>query len=105
MQRQVRVLRLATAAALVAATGAGCAADGTTTVAPAATTTTAPAADGSDGGTDTPGPSSTPSPSTTTGGSSVPSALQFSAPGVGGTTIDFAQYAGTPVVLWFWAPG
>ena len=34
----------------------------------------------------------------------VPAALQFSAPKVGGGTIDFAQYAGRPVVLWFWAP-
>ena len=30
--------------------------------------------------------------------------LAFTAPLVGGGTIDLAQYAGTPVLLWFWAP-
>ncbi len=35
---------------------------------------------------------------------SAPSALQFSAPAVGGGAIDFTQFAGKPVVLWFWAP-
>ena len=34
----------------------------------------------------------------------VPDALAFSAPTVGGGTIDLAQYAGTPLLLWFWAP-
>lgn len=33
-----------------------------------------------------------------------PAALQFSAPAVGGGSIDFTQYAGQTVVLWFWAP-
>ena len=33
-----------------------------------------------------------------------PAALQFSAPLVGGGTIDFSQYAGQTVALWFWAP-
>ena len=35
---------------------------------------------------------------------SAPAALQFSAPSVGGGEIDFTQFAGKPVVLWFWAP-
>ena len=35
---------------------------------------------------------------------SVPDSLAFTAPRVGGGTIDLAQYAGTPVLLWFWAP-
>jgi hypothetical protein len=35
---------------------------------------------------------------------SAPAALQFSAPSVGGGAIDFTQFAGAPVVLWFWAP-
>lgn len=35
---------------------------------------------------------------------SVPDALQFSAPLVGGGTLDMAAYAGTTVALWFWAP-
>jgi hypothetical protein len=33
-----------------------------------------------------------------------PAALQFSAPSVGGGIIDFTQFAGKTVVLWFWAP-
>lgn len=31
-------------------------------------------------------------------------ALQFSAPLVGGGELDFRQFAGTTVALWFWAP-
>jgi len=31
--------------------------------------------------------------------------LAFRAPLVGGGTFDGAELAGTPVVLWFWAPG
>ena len=34
----------------------------------------------------------------------VPQSLAFSAPRVGGGTIDMAAYAGQPVLLWFWAP-
>jgi hypothetical protein len=34
----------------------------------------------------------------------VPQSLAFSAPEVGGGTIDMAAYAGQPVLLWFWAP-
>jgi len=34
----------------------------------------------------------------------VPQSLAFSAPRVGGGTIDMAAYAGKPVILWFWAP-
>ncbi|MEO7369525.1 MAG: hypothetical protein ABI949_05935 [Ilumatobacteraceae bacterium] len=34
----------------------------------------------------------------------VPQSLAFSAPRVGGGTIDLADYAGKPVLLWFWAP-
>ena len=34
----------------------------------------------------------------------VPQSLAFSAPQVGGGTIDMAAYAGQPVLLWFWAP-
>jgi hypothetical protein len=30
--------------------------------------------------------------------------LAFPAPLVGGGTLDFADYAGTPLLLWFWAP-
>lgn len=34
----------------------------------------------------------------------VPDSLAFSAPRVGGGAVDFAAYAGEPVLLWFWAP-
>jgi hypothetical protein len=34
----------------------------------------------------------------------VPASLAFSAPLVGGGSLDFSQYAGTPVLIWFWAP-
>lgn len=43
-------------------------------------------------------------PSVVIGSATAPSALQFSAPSVGGGAIDFTQFAGKPVVLWFWAP-
>jgi hypothetical protein len=47
-----------------------------------------------------PAVTSTTSPPT----AAVPETLAFTAPLVGGGTIDLAQYAGTPVLLWFWAP-
>jgi hypothetical protein len=34
----------------------------------------------------------------------VPQSLAFSAPRVGGGTVDLSDYAGKPVLLWFWAP-
>lgn len=34
----------------------------------------------------------------------VPAALQFTAPLVGGGEIELGEYAGRPVLLWFWAP-
>ena len=33
-----------------------------------------------------------------------PSALAFSAPTVGGDTLDLSSYAGETVAFWFWAP-
>jgi hypothetical protein len=39
-----------------------------------------------------------------TGTAAVPDTLAFSAPRVGGGTIDFSQFAGTPLLVWFWAP-
>jgi hypothetical protein len=41
-------------------------------------------------------------PSAATG--AVPQSLALSVPRVGGGTIDLADYAGKPVLLWFWAP-
>ena len=34
----------------------------------------------------------------------VPAALNFTAPLVGGGEIEMGQFAGRPVLLWFWAP-
>jgi hypothetical protein len=34
----------------------------------------------------------------------VPEALAFKAPLVGGGELNLADYAGKPVLLWFWAP-
>jgi hypothetical protein len=33
-----------------------------------------------------------------------PSALDFSAPTVGGETLDLRTYAGKSIAFWFWAP-
>lgn len=50
-------------------------------------------------------PSVAPStPPATAVGSAVPEALAFSAPAVGGGTIDVGAYAGRTVAFWFWAP-
>jgi hypothetical protein len=46
----------------------------------------------------------TPAATTATSTPVVPQSLAFTAPRVGGGTIDLADYAGTPVLLWFWAP-
>lgn len=34
----------------------------------------------------------------------VPEELRFSAPALGGGTIEGARYAGEDLVIWFWAP-
>lgn len=34
----------------------------------------------------------------------VPTALDFTAPLVDGTELDVRQFAGEPVVFWFWSP-
>lgn len=38
------------------------------------------------------------------GAATVPAALQFAAPLVGGGEIELGELAGRPVLLWFWAP-
>ena len=66
-----------------------------TTVAPASTAASADSGPvASEPGADTTAP-----PAAT-----APEALQFTAPLVGGGTIDFTQFAGRTVALWFWAP-
>jgi hypothetical protein len=42
-------------------------------------------------------------PSTPSTGA-IPDSLAFSASRVGGGTVNLADYAGKPVLLWFWAP-
>ena len=49
-------------------------------------------------------PPATASNGTVANAVSVPDVLAFSAPRVGGGTVDLADYAGKPVLLWFWAP-
>jgi hypothetical protein len=39
-----------------------------------------------------------------TGTGTAPESLQFTAPMVDGSTLDFRTLAGTTVALWFWAP-
>lgn len=57
-------------------------------------------------GRSTPGPTAAP----TTGAPPadadvrVPMELRFTAPALGGGTIDGADYAGSDLVVWFWAP-
>jgi len=55
-----------------------------------------------------PSPPAAPSPQPTSeapaGGPEVPRELRFSAPALGGGTIDGADYAGSDLVIWFWAP-
>ncbi len=67
------------------------------------------AALGACGDNSTTPPAAAPTPSvasavTVPGAASVADSLAFSAPRVGGGTINMADYAGKPVLLWFWAP-
>ncbi len=41
---------------------------------------------------------------TAPGPAAVPDSLAFAASRVGGGTVNLADYAGKPVLLWFWAP-
>ena len=84
-------------ASLAALALTACAADGSgsLTAAPSTAATTSAVVTDATGS----GPASSPAPA------SVPDSLRFTATGVGGGSIDMAQYAGRPLVLWFWAPG
>lgn len=79
------------------------------TAAAATTTAPSPATDptSTEVATVAPGTASTaPGESAPSSGRTVaaPEALRFTAPLVGGGTIDAAAYAGQPVLFWFWAP-
>lgn len=41
---------------------------------------------------------------TTLGAPEAPEVLRFAAPLLGGGSLDFTQYAGRTVAMWFWAP-
>ncbi|NNE12571.1 MAG: hypothetical protein HKN41_10065 [Ilumatobacter sp.] len=43
-------------------------------------------------------------PTSESSGAVVPAALDFSAPLLGGGSIELGALAGRPVLLWFWAP-
>ena len=45
-----------------------------------------------------------PAEETSPGGVDVPRALRFTAPALGGGTIDGADFAGHDLAMWFWAP-
>lgn len=81
-----------------------CGADGST----AEADPTSPTASASDSSTAPSEPAAS-TPGTDGGGGTapmaVPAALQFSAPVVGGGSLDLASFAGTTVLFWFWAPG
>jgi hypothetical protein len=66
--------------------------------------TSAPAAPGTTAAAPEPAPSSAGGAATTAAPAEAPEALRFTAPLVGGGTIDAASLAGTPVLFWFWAP-
>ncbi len=91
--------RIALASLAVAGLVTACAsADESTSTAESIATTAAPTA-GTTAGTAGGAASESTAPE-----ASAPAALQFSAASVGGDEIDFTQFAGQPVVLWFWAP-
>lgn len=73
-------------------------------------TTEPPVAEGSTPGGSTPGTGSTPATDATTPPASdrstppVAGVLTFTAPKLGGGTIEGADFAGRDVAFWFWAP-
>lgn len=86
-----RLLAFAMAGALLAACGGSDTATGATDP-----STVAPTADAA--------PSSPPDTFEAAGEPEVPEALDFSAPLVDGSVLDFRGFAGDTVALWFWAP-
>lgn len=104
-RRSVSVSLVALLGLGVAACGdegtAGSAGSDTTASATVATATTEPATTAGSVSTDP----STGAPASSAAPTVVPEVLQFSAPLVGGGTFDGAAVAGTPLALWFWAPG
>jgi hypothetical protein len=79
---------VASAVVLALAAGACSAGAGETTASSPPISTVPPSADASPGGDSAP----------------VPEVLDFTAQRLGGGTIEGAQYAGSPLAIWFWAP-
>lgn len=87
-------MRRATLLLLSAVLVSACGPDPATgSVAVPASTSPAATGTGSTGGTGTTAPAA------------VPEALRFTAPLVGGGTLDATTLADKPTVFWFWAPG
>ena len=64
-----------------------------------------PAATAPTGATEAAGtPAPDPVPEPTAAGVAVPAALDFTATTIDGSEIELGQFAGRPVLLWFWAP-
>ena len=101
--RHSRPLAVTTACLVGAIVLAACGSESDTTGAPAAP---APAAEGPTASNAAPAAGATVTEATGPGtpAAAVPDALAFSAPLVGGGTLDLGSLAGKPVVMWFWAP-
>jgi hypothetical protein len=66
---------------------------------------TAAPAPSATGATDSTGTAAAePTPEPTNAPVAVPAALDFSATTIDGSEIELGQFAGRPVLLWFWAP-
>jgi hypothetical protein len=91
------------AVATLAALSVSCGADGNSAEADPTGPTAAAVSTSSPAGSTA--SSTVASDDTTTASIATPDALQFSAPVVGGGTLDLASFAGTTVLFWFWAPG
>jgi thiol-disulfide isomerase/thioredoxin len=102
MLERMRRLVLATAVPLLLLLGA-CGDDpATTATSPTTSTASADPADPADGGTDEETGESGEETGEESGGT--PQLLDFTATTVGGESFDGASLAGSPTVLWFWAP-
>lgn len=95
------LLPLALGAFVLASCGGTSTSSGPTAPPEAPVTTVAPA--DTTGSTDTTA-AGAPATDAAAPAPAAPEALQFTAPLVGGGTIDFTQFAGRTVALWFWAP-
>lgn len=102
-----RRLRIALAAAMLALAGCGgqqAASDGGPAATGNASSASSPTSSPSSSPSSSTSSSTFSSPSSSPLSSDVPELLDFTATTVGGETFEGASLAGTPTVLWFWAP-